>query len=101
MELAKHRFGKATPMTAMAHPTEYREASGFIAEIIRTNRRKSADIRVEEGAVSIVVPSETPLEKIDQLLASKRRWIKEKWRYTSWPHLPAVENLSPVKRSLT
>ncbi|MGE6776455.1 M48 family metallopeptidase [Vreelandella titanicae] len=65
-------------MTAMANPTEYRDASGFIAEIIRTNRRKSADIRVEEGAVSIVVPSETPLEKIDQLLASKRRWIKEK-----------------------
>ena len=65
-------------MTAMANPNEYREASGFIAEIIRTNRRKSADIRVEEGAVSIVVPSETPLEKIDQLLASKRRGIKEK-----------------------
>lgn len=65
-------------MTAMSHPTEYREASGFIAEIIRTNRRKSADIRVEEGAVSIVVPSDTPLEKIDQLLSSKRRWIKEK-----------------------
>lgn len=65
-------------MTAMAHPTEYREASGFIAEIIRTDRRKSADIRVEEGAVSIVVPNETSLEKIDQLLESKRRWIKEK-----------------------
>lgn len=65
-------------MTAMANPNEYREASGFIAEIIRTNRRKSADIRVEEGAVSIVVPSKTPLETIDQLLASKRRWIKEK-----------------------
>lgn len=65
-------------MTAMANTTEYRDASGFIAEIIRTNRRKSADIRVEEGAVSIVVPSDTTLEKIDQLLASKRRWIKEK-----------------------
>ena len=65
-------------MTAMANPTEYRDASGFIAEIIRTNRRKSADIRVEEGAVSIVVPSDTPLEKIDQLLVNKRRWIKEK-----------------------
>ncbi len=89
-------------MTAMAHPTEYREASGFIAEIIRTNRRKSADIRVEEGAVSIVVPSETPARK-DRPAFSQQAALdqRKKWRYTSWPHLPAVENLSPVKRSLT
>lgn len=57
---------------------EYREAKGFIAEVIRTNRKKSADIRVEEGAVTVVVPIETSLERIDDLLASKRRWIKEK-----------------------
>ncbi len=57
---------------------EYRDGNGFIAEIIRTNRRKSADIRVEEGAVSIVVPANTLPGKIDQLLADKRRWIKEK-----------------------
>lgn len=57
---------------------EYRDGKGFIAEIIRTGRRKSADIRVEEGAVSIVVPANTTPEKIDQLLADKRRWIKEK-----------------------
>jgi predicted metal-dependent hydrolase len=59
-------------------PTEFIERDGFIAEIIRTNRRKSADIRVEDGAVSVVVPLNTPAEKIDQLLAGKRRWIKEK-----------------------
>ena len=57
---------------------EYIDGNGFIAEVIRTNRRKSADIRVEEGAVSVVVPVETSLERIDELLASKRRWIKEK-----------------------
>lgn len=64
-------------MTAADKP-EYRDANGFIAEIIRTNRRKSADIRVEDGAVSVVVPTNTPDERIDQLLAAKRRWIKEK-----------------------
>lgn len=58
--------------------TEFIERDGFIAEIIRTNRRKSADIRVEDGAVSVVVPVNTSAEKIDQLLAAKRRWIKEK-----------------------
>lgn len=57
---------------------EYREAKGFIAEVIRTNRRKSADIRVEEGAVTVVVPANTPAERIDDLLTAKRRWIKEK-----------------------
>lgn len=57
---------------------EYRDGNGFIAEVIRTNRRKTADIRVEEGAVSVIVPVSTSLEKIDQLLSSKRMWIKEK-----------------------
>lgn len=57
---------------------EYVDGDGFIAEVIRTSRRKSADIRVEEGAVSVVVPVELPTERIAQLLASKRRWIKEK-----------------------
>ncbi|MEZ2720179.1 M48 family metallopeptidase [Paenalcaligenes hominis] len=58
--------------------SEYRDGNGFIAEIIRTNRRKTASIRVEEGAVSVVVPASISVEKIDQLLVSKRLWIKEK-----------------------
>ena len=49
---------------------EYREAKGFIAEVVRTNRRKSADIRVEEGAVTVVVPANTPAERIDDLLTA-------------------------------
>lgn len=58
--------------------SEYRDGNGYIAEVIRTNRSKSADIRVEDGAVSVVVPVNTPVEKIDQLLVAKRRWIQEK-----------------------
>lgn len=58
--------------------TEYRESNGLIAEVIRTDRRKTADIRVGDGAVSVVVPSNTTTEKIDQLLVNKRQWIKEK-----------------------
>lgn len=65
-------------MTIMAKEAEYRDGNGFIAEIIRTRRRKTADIRVEEGAVFIVVPVSTSVEKIDQLLVAKRQWIKEK-----------------------
>lgn len=59
-------------------PVEFRDGNGFIAEVIRTNRRKTASIRVEEGAVSVVVPVSISVEKIDQLLVSKRLWIKEK-----------------------
>lgn len=68
-------------MAAMKPPSqkhEYREASGFIAEVIRTERRKTADIRVEDGAVSVVVPRDLPMERIDSLLKEKRKWIKEK-----------------------
>lgn len=64
-------------MTAASKP-EYREGHGFIAEVIRTRRRKSADIRVEDGAVTVIIPSDLPVEKVDQLLVAKRRWIKEK-----------------------
>lgn len=57
---------------------EYRDGNGFIAEVIRTSRRKTADIRVEEGAVSVIVPESTSSERIDQLLLAKRQWINEK-----------------------
>jgi hypothetical protein len=73
MMASSHKLNPYKPSTP-----EYRDGNGFIAEVIRTNRRKSADIRVEEGAVSIVVPANTLPEKIDQLLIKKRQWIKEK-----------------------
>lgn len=52
-------------MMIVGKTPEYRDGNGFIAEVIRTSRRKSADIRVEEGAVTIVVPESTSVEKID------------------------------------
>lgn len=65
-------------MKPISQKHEYREASGFIAEVIRTERRKTADIRVEDGAVSVLVPRDLPMERIDLLLKEKRNWIKEK-----------------------
>jgi predicted metal-dependent hydrolase len=65
-------------MMAAVKAPEYREAKGFIAEIIRTERRKTADIRVEDGAVSVVVPINLALSCIDELLKTKRKWIREK-----------------------
>ena len=57
---------------------EYLQGNGFIAEVIRTNRVKSANIKVEECAVSVVVPRQLPTERIEKLLKDKNRWIKEK-----------------------
>lgn len=57
---------------------EYLDAQGFIVEVIRTERQKTAELRVEDGAVSIVVPQRASTEKIEEILATKRRWIIEK-----------------------
>jgi len=62
----------------MALEPEYIDGDGFIVEVIRTARRKTADIRVEDGMVSVVVPNGVPLERVDSILNDKRRWIKEK-----------------------
>lgn len=61
----------------MTNP-EYIEGNGFIAEVIRTNRSKSADVRVEDGAVSVVVPKGLDCDRINQILDDKRQWIKNK-----------------------
>lgn len=75
----------------MMSPTknEYRESQGFIAEVVRTSRKKTADIRVEDGIVSIVVPRELSIERIDSLLLKKRQWIAEK--------LSVHKNAHPVR----
>jgi predicted metal-dependent hydrolase len=57
---------------------EYRDGNGFIAEIIRTDRQKTADIRVEDGVVSVHVPLGLSNESVDGLLRDKRTWIKSK-----------------------
>ena len=57
---------------------EYIEHAGFVAEVIRTRRRKTASIKIDEGAVSVVVPLSLPRERIQQLLTDKKKWIREK-----------------------
>lgn len=61
----------------MAVP-EYIQGRGFVAEVIRTPRIKSARLQVEDGAVSIAVPQALPEERISKILLDKQRWIKEK-----------------------
>ena len=58
--------------------TEYVQGNGFVAEISRTNRAKSATIKVEEGVVVVVVPKTLTQARIQKLLDDKAQWIKQK-----------------------
>ena len=57
---------------------EFVKGPGFVAEIIRTNRSKTASVRVQEGKVSVVVPKSLADSQIERLVTKKTRWIKEK-----------------------
>jgi predicted metal-dependent hydrolase len=57
---------------------EYIEGNGFIAEVIRTSRIKTADVRVKDGAVSVVVPMELSQDRICTILSDRNQWIKNK-----------------------
>ena len=50
----------------------------FTAEIVRTQRRKTAAIKVVSGKVSVIVPKFLSLAEIESLVHKKQGWIKEK-----------------------
>ncbi len=62
----------------MMSAPEFIQGRGFVAEVIRTQRIKSARLQIEEGAVSIAVPVALPESRIKKILQDKNRWIKEK-----------------------
>ncbi len=62
----------------MTFHLEFVKGKGFIAEIVRTSRRKTATVRVNDGKVSVVVPDDLPDSRIEDLLTKKTRWIKAK-----------------------
>ena len=54
------------------------QGNGFTAQVIRTNRRKTASVRVEEGVVSVVVPADLPETQIEEIINNKSKWILNK-----------------------
>lgn len=48
------------------------------ATIIRTQRKKTIGIKVDQGEVSLIAPRYTPIELLEALLLKKRHWVKEK-----------------------
>lgn len=54
------------------------QGRGFTAAIIRTNRKKSSTVRVQEGKVSLIVPRHVSHQYVQELLTKKTPWIKKK-----------------------
>ncbi len=51
---------------------------GFSAKVIRTNRIKTATVKVVEGEVSVVVPKMLSCASVQTLIGKKTGWINEK-----------------------
>jgi predicted metal-dependent hydrolase len=54
------------------------QGNGFVADIIRSPRRKTAAIKIQKGKVFLMVPACLPMAAIESLVTKKNRWIKEK-----------------------
>jgi len=54
------------------------QGNGFVADIIRSSRRKTAAIKIQKGKVFVIVPECLSMAAIESLVAKKHRWIKEK-----------------------
>jgi len=54
------------------------QGNGFVAEIVRSSRRKTAAIKIKKGKVFVVVPECLTMAAIESLVDKKHRWIKEK-----------------------
>ncbi|MAJ74227.1 hypothetical protein CMK13_14585, partial [Candidatus Poribacteria bacterium] len=50
----------------------------FEVQVRRTNRRKTATIQVQQGVVQVVVPQTLSQQAIDDLIAKKSNWIRQK-----------------------
>ena len=50
----------------------------FQVDVKRTNRRKTATVKIEQGVVQVVVPKTLSQQEIDDLIANKSNWIRQK-----------------------
>ena len=62
---------------------------GFEYDVVRTNRKKSASIKVYEGRVEFVIPKTLSDDDLLALVKKKSRWVKSK--------LKEQEQASPVR----
>lgn len=56
---------------------------GQSVEVVRTNRKKTASIKVEDGKIQVFIPKRYPDKKLQELIDNKTPWIREKLRIQS------------------
>lgn len=54
------------------------QGQGYLVEVVRTSRTKTASLKVEDGVVMVVVPKKLDIAKIEKLVADKHAWIINK-----------------------
>ena len=54
------------------------EVDGHPLEVVRTNRRKSASIKIENGQVKVIIPKTLSNKALNQLIQKKTPWIRKK-----------------------
>jgi predicted metal-dependent hydrolase len=68
--------------------------------LIRTKRRKTSEIIVDEKEITVRVPFDKPIYEIEKLLASKIRWILEKQnQYIKKEEIIQIANLTFLQNS--
>ena len=70
-----------TLMTKFSHNTVMLETltfENFDVTVIRSSRRKTATIKVDLEGVSVRIPADLPLARIEKLVAEKTAWIERK-----------------------
>ena len=70
-----------TLMTKFSHNTAMLETltfENFDVTVIRSSRRKTATIKVDLEGVSVRIPADLPLARIEKLVAEKTAWIERK-----------------------
>ena len=60
----------------------------FPFEIFKTDRRKTASIKIVEGRVHVVVPKRLSDARVKDLILKRTSWIKQKLRIQSETVLP-------------
>ena len=70
-----------TLMTKFSHNTAMLETltfENFDVTVIRSSRQKTATIKVDLEGVSVRIPADLPLARIEKLVAEKTAWIERK-----------------------
>ena len=59
-------------------PPELVEGLSYFVKVERTQRSKTASLKVDAGEVVIVVPKSLSIERVEQLVKDKHQWIIDK-----------------------